>query len=225
MNHIEFISNPFIDIYDLSEEEKLIDFVKLFTFQIGVQAYSKVGHMATLIVNVSNNSVTPMSLWTMKADSTSLVSRKVLCHKIKRWIRVDKLIMTILYLILVLISQTIICKISQLNKIRDKNDGTSSVKSDDTEDDTSDDETDNEDTEYVERQIYTEPNQIYFGSNGMLMRPEIIRILQLGGACKRKIINKNKNNTTRKIIKGKTIDEYSNIRIDAIARAICFTEN
>ncbi len=60
VNHIdEFISNSVIDIFDLGEDDKLIDFVKQFEFQIGVQAYSNVGHFETFVIDVGSKTVTP----------------------------------------------------------------------------------------------------------------------------------------------------------------------
>ena len=59
VNHVEFISNSDIDLFTVSDEDDVIDFIKDFKFEVGVQAYSNVGHMATFNVDVGNTSVTP----------------------------------------------------------------------------------------------------------------------------------------------------------------------
>ncbi len=48
------------NVYVFTYTHLCIDFVKQFEFQIGVQAYSNVGHsMAIFIVNVGDDTVTP----------------------------------------------------------------------------------------------------------------------------------------------------------------------
>ena len=52
VNHVEFISNSDIDLFTVSDEDDVIDFIKDFKFEIGVQAYSNVGLMATFNVDI-----------------------------------------------------------------------------------------------------------------------------------------------------------------------------
>ena len=91
-----------------------------------------------------------------------------------------------------------------------KQHSTSDDESIDTDDYTSDDQTENEDltsTKYAETRNYCKPNQTHFGSSTMITRPTISRILQLGGARKRKIIKDNDDDTNNKSRYKKTYDK------------------
>ena len=229
VNHIEFISNSVIDIFDLTEDDKLIDFVKQFEFQIGVQAYSNVGHLATFVIDVGNKTVTPDEVveneikFNLNGFKESIVQQEKDLDTSSQADNDSTAFDNLLSDITTNMKDFTI-------ESKENNDGTSFDESDDMDDYSSNDETDTEDiatsTDYVEKRIYTEPNQIHFSPNGMVMRPEIIRILQLGGARKRKIIKDNKDDTTGKMLrKRKIIDKYKNTRIDTTARAIRFAEN
>ena len=58
VNHIDYTSNSDFNVFEISEKDDIIDFIKHFKFVIGVQVYSKVGHRSIFDVNVGDTSVT-----------------------------------------------------------------------------------------------------------------------------------------------------------------------
>ena len=59
VNHVEFISNSDFYLFHVSDEDDIIDFIKDFKFEIGVQVYSNVVHMVIFNVNIGSMPITP----------------------------------------------------------------------------------------------------------------------------------------------------------------------
>ena len=230
VNHVEFISNSesSIDLFDASDEDDIIKFVKDFKFDIGVQAYSNVGHMAIFNVNVADASVTPDEFvgneiqFNLTGEKQTLVLEE---DELDGSSGDNECITPDM-------DNNLLERTSEKNDFTyeskdSKQHSTSDEESIDTDDYTSDDQTENEDltsTKYAEKRNYCKPNQTHFGSSTMITRPTISRILQLGGARKRKIIKDNDDDTKKKSKRKKTYDKYKNERIDVIAKAIRFSE-
>ena len=209
VNHVEFISNSDIDLFTVSDDDDVIDFIKDFKFEIGVQAYSNVGHMATFKVDVGNTSVTPDEFvgneihFNLTGEKQPIVTQEE-SDVVDTSLSDDDSFLNL-----------ITDKMKDFTfESKDSNDSTSSSdESNDEDNDTSEDESEIEEemtTKYAETRTYCKPNQIHFGSNAMITRPTISRILQLGGARKRKIIKQDKGDRMKSKGTKNTDNKYKN---------------
>ena len=111
----------------------------------------------------------------------------------------------------------------------DSNDDVSCEDIDDSESNTSctSDEESNDgnktSTNFAESRQYTKPNELYYGSELMLTKPTIVRILELGG-IRRSKSKKNKADDMTNKNENKVKNKYRNEPIHATSRAIRFAE-
>ena len=213
--NVDFISEAKVDI--TSNSNNLESILKAFKFTVGVQSYSNIGRVCRFTVDGADNTVTP----------DSYVQHEIDCN----WNGLLERIETEESVLNPIEDDTPSPTNTELNDFTietvnpTRNDASKAVDSDEPRGETSASSSDDSDstndpmntsTSYIERRMFTQPNQNLFSIESMITKTEIIRILHLDNSQCRKLRSIEKRK--RKRFQSK----YGNERIDVVARAIRF---